>query len=73
MIYIIRKRRKAMTEKNEKEAVKIELTDEQLEAVNGGFTFDIYCPFCVEPVSVDIEDLRKGTILCNHCGFRILF
>lgn len=31
-IYIIRKRRKTMTEKEE---VKLELTDEQLEAVNG--------------------------------------
>ncbi len=48
-----------MIEKNEKKEVKLELTDEQLEAVNGGFTLYIYCPFCVEPVSVDIEDLRR--------------
>lgn len=62
-----------MIEKNEKNEVKLELTDEQLEAVNGGFTLYMYCPFCVEPVSVDIEDLRRGTVLCDHCGFRIWF
>ena len=62
-----------MTEKNEKKEVKLELTDEQLEAVSGGFSFNIYCPFCVNIVTVDSEDLRRGTIFCDNCGSHIRF
>lgn len=61
-----------MNEKNEKEEVKLELTDEQLEAVSGGVDYVIPCPVCHHSASITLEDIRKGAFSCGYCGARIL-
>ena len=47
----------------------IELTDEQLEAVNGGSCYSVFdCPKCGEDIKYSSRD-SEDNYTCPHCGY----